>query len=106
MQARRRLSDGRILTVYAELFGTGVIAIDDNPGMHEDARRSGEPTESDGGFDFYFQFASVAAAEAAYELMTSADREPTGWIRARGPHPGPMRRRPGGDPARETVDGH
>lgn len=96
----RRLGDGRILTATQELFGTGQILIDDNPAMHQIAERSGEPTESDGGADFYFQFESFAEAVAAMVAMDDDQAEPNGWIRAAPPR---FRRRPDGDPLREFV---
>ena len=100
MIAQRHLEDGRILTLYAELFGTANILIDDNVAMHKIAEKSGEPTESDGGADFYFQFATMEAARLSFDSMTAADVEPAGWIRAAPPR---FRRRPDGDPAREYV---
>lgn len=79
----RRLDDGRLLTVYPELFGTGRLLVDDNPAMHLVAERSGEPTESDGGADAYYQYATVADAMYAVDAMSPDDLEPDGWIRAR-----------------------
>lgn len=94
--AERRLDDGRLLTVYPELFGTGCLMIDDNAYVRGEAHcdrdlASGEfpwPRRgrgSDGGSDFYFQFASVALAVAALEAMVVTELEPAGWFRAAPP---------------------
>lgn len=95
----RRLDDGRILTVTAELFGARLL-IDDNRAMHERSRLTGEPTESDGGADFYFQYQTYARAIEAMSAMTVDDLEPDGWIRAAPPQ---YRRRPDGDRRREHI---
>lgn len=106
MIAQRRLRDGRILTVYAELLGTACIAIDDNPYVRGDTAWDrhlgtvGEHRESDGGYDRYFQFMSIEQALDAFNAMTVDDDEPAGWHRAAPPR---FRRRPGGDPAKEYV---
>ncbi len=106
MIARRRLEDGRILTVYAEMLGTACIAIDDNAYVRgqtsADRYRGtvGEHRESDGGFDAYYQYMSLGAALEAFNAMGADDEEPDGWHRAAPPR---FRRRPGGDPAKEYV---
>lgn len=114
----RRLEDGRILTVYLEIFGTAALAIDDNPLVRGTTERderikkdaaAGKPTraqllgeqDSDGGFDFYFQYPSLESALAAFNEMQAGDAEPPdGWVRAAPPY---FRRRPGGDPELEHV---
>lgn len=78
----RRLDDGRLLTVYPELFTTAALLVDDNPAMHLIAERTGEPTVSDGGADGYYQYPTVAEAIAAADAMTAGDVEPTGWLRS------------------------
>lgn len=78
----RRLDDGRLLTIYPELFTTAALLIDDNPAMHQQAERTGQPTETDGGADAYYQYATVADAVAAADALEPGIGEPEGWQRA------------------------
>lgn len=130
MLAQRRLEDGRVLTVYAELTGTAAIAVNLARGSARcavhNARWHGHPCppsfrcgigiardeqcewvdveleefDHDGGYDLYFQFPTVEAALVAYHAMEAGQEEPEGWTRAAPPR---FRRRPEGDPAKEFV---
>lgn len=91
--AEKRLGDGRFVTVYPEALGSARLCVEDN----ERTRLHGE---RDGGYDRYYQYESVAAALAAFEIFSDGDAEPDGWVRAAPPR---FRRRPGGDPAKEYV---
>lgn len=111
MVAQRQLEDGRVLTVYPELFDTACLLIDDNPHVRGETTRDRwrqtdlgeEPQirESDGGADLYYQYPSYEHALAAWSAFTVDDVEPMdGWLRSAPPR---FRRRPDGDSAREFV---
>lgn len=99
---QRRLGDGRIITLYPEIFGTARLLVEDNAAMFKLAERTGEPTKSDGfGADAYFQYPDMMSGLTALCGMRAGDPEPPcGWVRASPPH---FRRRPGGRPELEFV---
>jgi hypothetical protein len=84
--ARRRLPDGRVLYVEAQLFNQARLGI--------------SSPESDAAhvFDDVWDYQERSAALVAIGTW-DGEGEPAGWYR----HMRTGRRRPGGDPAREEV---